>query len=56
MRKCELELEPYAVPRMNVVSAIVERGFNVSGRVDGDFDEESGEYTDDWTDGDDAEW
>lgn len=55
MKKCEFKLEPYAVPKLSVVSAVVERGFTISGHVD-NFDEASGEHEDDWTDGEDAEW
>lgn len=55
MKKCEFELEPYSVPRIEVVSAVVERGFTISGQVD-DFDESSGEHKDDWKDGEDYDW
>ena len=55
MRKCELELELYEAPKMVVLSAVVERGFTVSGQI-GVFDESSGEHKDDWKDGEDYDW
>lgn len=51
MKKCEFELEPYSVPRMEVVSAVVERGFTVSGQIGYDDVDK-----DDWKDGEDYDW
>jgi hypothetical protein len=51
MKKCELELEPYAVPRMNVVSAVVERGFTISGEIGYDDVDK-----DDWQEDEDLDW
>ncbi len=51
MKKCELELEPYAVPRMNVVSTIVERGFTISGEVG--YDDVN---KDDWQEDEELDW
>lgn len=51
MKKCEFELEPYSVPRMEVVSAVVERGFTVSGQIGYDDVDK-----DDWQEDEDLDW
>lgn len=51
MRKCELELELYEAPKMVVLSAVVERGFTVSGQIGYD-----GVDKDDWQEDEDLDW
>lgn len=51
MRKCELVLELYEAPKMDVLSAVVERGFTVSGQIGYD-----GVDKDDWQEDEELDW